>query len=471
MNDSVATKRSAHRTDSIGVWATERPPRLRVAFATLGCKVNQYDTATIETALLGRDCEIVPFSAVADVYVVNTCTVTDRADAESRALARRAKRVNGQARVVMTGCMAQTSAQAAADLPEVDYVVGIGRLADLLRAVRGEIGGQEGRIFSSNVRKARTVDTLGAEVFSGQTRAFLKVQEGCDLFCTFCIVPFARGRSRSVEPRRVIGELERLARNGFREVVLTGVHLGGYGRDLAPRLDLADLVEMIAEQSPVPRLRLSSIDPPEVTSRLLRIMKDSAVICPHLHVPVQAGTDPVLRRMRRQYDAAMVRDVAIELRRAMPDASLGTDVIAGFPGETEAEFEAGLALLDAAPFTYFHVFPYSRRSGTTAAKATDPVLPATIRARASVLRRLGERKRIEFVQRFIGKRLRVLAEAKRDRETGLLVGYSRNYIRVLVRGGDDLVNRESWVQVVAGRRDRVLAEPIAAANRDATLET
>jgi threonylcarbamoyladenosine tRNA methylthiotransferase MtaB len=174
--------------------------------------------------------------------------------------------------------------------------------------------------------------------------------------------------------------------------------------------------------------------------------------------------------MRRQYDAAMVRDVAFELRRAMPEASLGTDVIAGFPGETDADFEAGLLLLDAAPFTYFHVFPYSRRSGTTAAKASDPIAPATIRNRAQRLRRLGERKRIEFARSFLGERLSVLPESKRDRDTGLLVGYSRNYLRVLVRGGDVLINRESLVQVVGARRDRLLAKPLSASNGDATLD-
>jgi len=445
-------------------------PRLRVAFATLGCKVNQYDTATMETALLRGDCEVVGFSEVADVYVVNTCTVTDRADAESRSLARRAKRLNSTARVVMTGCMAQTSAHAAAALPEVDYVVGIGRLQDLLRAVRGEMAESEGRIFTSNVRKSATVETLGAEVFSGQTRAFLKIQEGCDLFCAFCIVPFARGRSRSVEPRRVLAELHRLAERGFREVVLTGVHLGGYGKDLSPGLNLADLVEMIAETSPVRRVRLSSIDPPEVSNRLLDIMRLSDVICSHLHVPVQAGADPVLRRMRRQYDAAMVQDVAAEVRLVLPDASLGTDVIAGFPGETEADFEAGYALLKAASFTYFHVFPYSRRSGTTAAKASDPLAAPIIRARAARLRRLGESKRVEFAQKFVGTRLHVLAESKRDRTTGHLVGYSRNYVRVLVRGGDDLMNRESIVQVFARQRDRVFAEPVSASHADATID-
>jgi len=428
--------------------------RLRVAFATLGCKVNQYDTATMETALR-VDCEVVPFAAGADVYVVNSCTVTDRADAESRRLARRARRLNPQGRVILTGCFAQTSAQRAA-LPEVDYVIGVGRLPDILRAVHEQIPAAEGRVLVHNLRKAEQVSTLGAEVFGGQTRAFLKVQEGCDLFCTFCIVPFARGRSRSVAPRRVLDELARLAARGFREVVLTGIHLGGYGKDLDPALTFADLLEMIAEVAPVPRIRLSSIDPPEVTPRLLRLLAGSPVLCPHLHVPVQAAADGVLRRMRRLYDADMVRDVASEIRRALPDAALGTDVIAGFPGESAAEFAAGMALLEAAPFSYFHVFPYSRRRGTTAAKAVDQVPAATITTRAQALRSLGAAKRRAFAARFVGAELDVLLEATPDRDTGLQVGYSRNYLRVLVDAPNRLTNTE--VRVNAARRigDRLL---------------
>jgi threonylcarbamoyladenosine tRNA methylthiotransferase MtaB len=238
--------------------------KLRVAFATLGCKVNQYDTATMETALRER-CELVPFAAGADVYVVNSCTVTDRADAESRQLARRARRLNPHGRVVLTGCFAQTGGAHAA-LPEVDYVIGVNRLPDVLRAVLDQIPADEGRILIDNLRQAERVATLGADVFAGQTRAFLKVQEGCDLFCTFCIVPMARGRSRSVPPRRVLDELHRLAARGFQEVVLTGIHLGGYGKDLAPALTLVDLLEMISAAAPLPRVRLSSIDPPEITS-------------------------------------------------------------------------------------------------------------------------------------------------------------------------------------------------------------
>lgn len=428
--------------------------KLRVAFATLGCKVNQYDTATIETALR-PDCDVVPFAEGADVYVVNSCTVTDRADAESRQLARRARRLNPRGRVILTGCFAQTSPQRAA-LPEVDYVIGVGRLPDVLRAVHDQIPTDEGRVLVHNLRRADQVTTLGAEVFSGQTRAFLKVQEGCDLFCTFCIVPFARGRSRSVEPRRVLAELQRLAAGGFHEVVLTGIHLGGYGKDLTPALTFADLVEMIAEAAPVPRIRLSSIDPPEVTPRLLDLVARSDVLCPHVHVPVQAATDGVLRRMRRLYDSAMVRDVAAEIVRTVPDAALGTDVIAGFPGEGDAEFEAGLALLEAAPFSYFHVFPYSRRSGTTAAKASDHVAPETIRTRAQALRRLGAAKRRAFAERCVGADLDVLVESTRDRDSGRLIGYSRNYARVLLDGPDTLFNSEVRVRAVARDGDRLL---------------
>ncbi len=232
---------------------------LRVAITTLGCKVNQYDTATIEDRLTADGHHLVPFSDCADVYIVNSCTVTNQADAESRQLARRAKRTNPEARVIMTGCYAQVSPKAVAKVPEVDHVIGLNRLDDILHAVKVELAE---RIAVSNLRKidgAKTpgVDTLGAVTFSGQTRAFLKIQEGCDLFCTFCIVPMSRGASRSVSPRVVFEQLDRLAERGFQEVVLTGIHLGGYGEDLEPAVNLTWLREAIEARKPVPRVRIS----------------------------------------------------------------------------------------------------------------------------------------------------------------------------------------------------------------------
>jgi threonylcarbamoyladenosine tRNA methylthiotransferase MtaB len=430
---------------------------MKVAFATLGCKVNQYDTATVQSAVLREGAEVVPFDVGADVYVVNTCAVTDRADQESRRLARRARRANPRARVVLTGCYAQTSPAQAAALPEVDYVVGVGRLDDLLQAIRGRVDAAAGRVVVGDLRKAERVGVLGAEQFVGHTRAFLKVQEGCDLFCTFCIVPFARGRSRSVEPRRVLAELDRLGARGFHEVVLTGIHLGSYGHDLDPPLSLSDLIEMIAERAPVPRVRVSSVDPPEVTARLLAVMASGGVVCPHLHMPVQAGADAVLRRMRRRYAAAQVREVLAEIARVLPEAGLGTDVIAGFPGETEEDFAATLELLAGGPFTYLHVFPYSRRTGTTAAKLAGHLPAETIRRRARVLRRLGAAQRRAFAARWVGRELRVLVEERRDRDSGCLVGYSREYVRVVLDAPAGLANTEVRVRGLALSDDRLWA--------------
>lgn len=418
---------------------------MRVAITTLGCKVNQYDSATLETRLRADGCTMVPFSGAADVYVVNSCSVTDRADMESKQLARRARRTNPAARVILTGCFAQSNSTAAA-IPEVDHVVGLNRLDDLVRAVDGSLDAGD-RVRVDDLRTARQVQTIGAEVFSGQTRAFLKVQEGCDLFCTFCIVPFSRGRSRSVPPRKVLEQMTMLADRGFREVVLTGIHLGAYGEDLEPSRDLAALLEMLVEHSPVERIRLSSIDPPEVTPRILDLIAADNALCPHLHIPVQAGEDSVLRRMRRKYDAAFVRELLDEIRTRMPDTAIGTDVIAGFPGETQAQFETTERMLAELPFTYFHVFPYSRRSGTTAAKLPGHLAAAEIKGRAERLRRLGETKRHAFAGRFVGKCLPVLVE-KGSGDRGLRRGYSRNYQRVGFDSQASLTNQEVWVEVV-----------------------
>lgn len=430
---------------------------MRVAVATLGCKVNQYDTASIETRLRAAGCTVTAFAPGADVYIVNTCTVTDRADAESRQLARRARRFNPAARVILTGCFAQVNPHGAA-IAEVDHVVGLNRLPDLVRAVRGELAAPAARILVDDLRTTRQVRTFGAEAFTGQTRAFLKVQEGCDLFCTFCIVPFARGRSRSVPARRVLEQVRMLAARGFQEVVLTGVHLGGYGADIEPRLTLTELLEMLLEHSPIPRLRLSSIDPPEVSPALLDLMQRSEVLCPHLHVPIQAGDDEVLRRMRRQYDIAAVRELCAGIRERLPVAAIGTDVIAGFPGETDAQFEDGLHLLAELPFTYLHVFPYSRRTGTTAAKLPGHVPPRIVRERAQRLRRLGQRKRTEFAARFIGRDVRVLVEQAPARAGGRLAGYTRSYQRVEFAGPPQLVNREVGVHVVGCRDGKLVGQ-------------
>jgi threonylcarbamoyladenosine tRNA methylthiotransferase MtaB len=409
---------------------------MRFAIATLGCKVNQYDTAMIEARLAARGFERCEFDQPADVYIVNTCTVTGRADAESMRLARRARRLNPAARVVMTGCLAQTSPGLLARHREVDAIVGLSRLEDLERAATGD---NAERVMVANLRKERAPIELGAVALTGHSRAFLKVQEGCDQFCTFCVVPFSRGASRSVEPRRICAALDELHARGFREVILSGVHLGGYGKDLDPPIALTDLLEMVAERSPIKRVRISSLDPEELSDRIIAIIAQSDKFCPHLHLPLQAGHDLILARMRRRYDTAHFRNRVDRVLDAMPDAAVGTDLIVGFPGETPEQFEAGAAFIEGLPLAYLHVFPYSVRTGTGAAKMAGKVKAAEIKRRAALIRAVGERKRMAFASRFIGRRLKVLLEEPMD--GGGFGGYSRNYVRVLTRGPAHLTNQ------------------------------
>lgn len=429
---------------------SNRPSAPRVAIATLGCKVNAYDTATMADRLRAAGCVLVEADTPADVVIVNSCTVTDAADAESRRLARRARRRNPAARVILTGCYAQTQPRAAAAVEAVDHVIGLNRLDALVEAVTASAP-RVARIEVGNTRRETAVRTFGARTFDGQTRAFLKVQEGCDLFCTFCIVPMARGRSRSLPPRAILAELEELAARGFREVVLTGVHLGGWGHDLDPPADLVWLLDALLEQGRFARIRLSSIDPHEVTEALVRLMAAAAAVCPHLHVPLQAADDGVLARMRRRYDTTLAAERLAMIRELLPDAAIGTDLIAGFPGEDDAAFARTLAFVEASPVTYGHVFPYSVRSGTTAAKLDGQQIPATIAARARLLRAACERKRGVFAARFDGAPAEVLVETTRDPQRGVLRGYTRNYLRAHLDGPD------AWMGTVVPVRLRVTA--------------
>jgi threonylcarbamoyladenosine tRNA methylthiotransferase MtaB len=432
------------------------PPR--VSFQTLGCKVNAYDTAAMAEHLRAAGCEIVSADALADVVVVNTCTVTDAADAESRRLARRVRRLNPAARVIVTGCYAQTKPQEVAALDVVDHVIGTNRLDELLRAAL-DATNDTPRVVVEDVRRAQNVRTFGARNFEGHTRAFLKVQEGCDLFCTFCIVPMARGRSRSLAPRQILREMEALAQAGFHEVVLTGVHLGGYGEDLEPRVDLTWLLEALIEQGIFRRIRLSSIDPHEVTERLLDVMAGSDDVCPHLHVPLQAGDDATLRRMRRRYDTGLAAERLAMIAERVPSVSIGTDLIAGFPGEDEASFERTLAFVAAAPLAYAHVFPYSVRSGTTAAKLPEQVPPAAIRHRARRLREITTRKAVAHRRRFDSTPAEVLVESTRDPASGSLRGYTRNYLRAQLDGPDAFKGRRVAATLRVGADGTVRAEP------------
>ncbi len=442
---------------------------MRIAITTLGCKINQYDSAVIQARLGSEQHSFVPFDERADFYIINTCTVTDRADWEARQLVRRARRLSPGARVLVTGCYAQVSPQEVARVPGVDFVVGLNRLDDLLRFVNQPARPDEGKISVGDMRRERGNPVLGATGLPGHTRAFLKIQEGCNYSCTYCIIPTARGLSRSVPPEEVLSQVRSLAAEGFVEIVLTGIHLGGYGHDLKPKIDLTSLLEKIIESRLIPRLRLSSLDPREVPDRLLNFLAQSDVLCPHLHVCVQAGEDRILKQMRRNYDTAYYQELMARAREALPDAALGSDIIVGFPGETEDDFQRSMEFFDSLPLTYFHVFPYSVRTGTAAATLPGQVPREIKKERARRVRELGTKKKREFYSGFIGRRVSVLVEQAVDGASGAYKGYSRNYLPVLVHAEKSQINCEVEVSI-EGLESGWLRGRVAERSRDQELK-
>jgi threonylcarbamoyladenosine tRNA methylthiotransferase MtaB len=420
----------------------------RVAFATLGCRVNQADTQQLQTALEARGFSTVPFGAAADVVVVNTCTVTARAEVSDRQAIRRARRANPEARVVVTGCWAQTSGEDVAREAGVDLVVGNADkprlpalVEEMLRARRGPV-----RVEVGDFRGARVAIESPARAL-GRSRAFVKVQDGCQHRCAFCIVPRARGQSRSLDPVRLVDQVRGLVDAGHAEVTLTGVDLGHYGADLVPRTSLAALLRALVDVTGLRWLRLSSMLPAYFTDDVLEIVTGAPAIAPHFHVPLQSGSDRVLRAMRRPYTVAMYRRVVERLARDIPRLGLGADVIAGFPGEHADDAAATQALIEALPFSYLHVFPYSDRSGTEAVARPDHVDRATVARRAARLRALAMAKAAAFRLALVGRTEDVLVLETRDRATGGLVGLTGHYVEVVFEGPDTLMRRIARVRL------------------------
>lgn len=435
------------------------PAVLRVAVATLGCKVNQCESAGIAEALAARGITVVPFEEVADGYIINTCTVTGRTDYQSRQLIRRATRQNPAAAVLVTGCYAQRAPMEIARIPGVRFITGNAekeRIPDIL----SEMTAGTLRVLVGDIRAEKRISRLGATLFPQHTRAFLKIQDGCDAFCSYCIVPHARGASRSLPPEEVAERISSISRAGYREVVLTGIHLGAWGRDLQPRTDLVTLVRRMAEEPALERLRLSSIEPRELSAELITLIAGSRTLCRHLHIPLQSGDNSVLAAMRRDYDAAFFRDLVSGLPSAVPGIGIGIDLMAGFPGETDEAFLNTLGLVEALPVSYLHVFPYSRRPGTPAASMAGQVPEPVKKRRAERLRAVGAIKRRRFAEGFIGTPLKVLIEGRSDPGTGLPVGFSDNYIPVAVRGDGAIANRIVRVMPEAFVKDHLVAEVI-----------
>ncbi|MBJ6749714.1 tRNA (N(6)-L-threonylcarbamoyladenosine(37)-C(2))-methylthiotransferase MtaB [Geomonas anaerohicana] len=427
----------------------------RIAITTLGCKINQFESAAMTEALEQDGYSFVPFSESADIYVINSCTVTAKTDAESRRLIRRATRMNPEARVVITGCYAQMAGDELLKLPGVNLILGNSEKKDIVGFIKGL--GDEPQAVVSDISQQRSGERTQLESFAEHTRAFLQVQNGCDARCAYCIVPYARGASRSVAPQEALDGMAAFAAKGFQEIVLTGIHLGAYGLDLEPATDLLGLMRLAEHQGVVRRLRVGSVEPTEVPTEMIEFMAGSKMVCPHLHLPLQSGSDGVLARMNRGYDTALFRSVVEALVAAMPDVSIGSDVIAGFPGETDQEFQETLSFIDSLPLAYLHVFPFSQRPGTPAATMAAQVQPRVIKERAEALRILSEKKKAEYAARFVGRELQVLVQ----KDEGGRKGLSRNYLPVLIEECDGLINQEVTV-LITGTRGGELTGRLAA---------
>ena len=431
----------------------------KVAITTLGCKVNQCESAGIAEAMAARGITLVPFEAEADCYIVNPCTVPGRTDDQSRRLIRRAIRRNPAAAVLATGCYAQRAPEEIARIPGVRIVAGNAEKLHLYDIIEEFVDGKGPQVRVGEIRSEKRFTPLGAAVIPGHTRAFLKIQDGCDALCSYCIVPRVRGGSRSLRPAEVADGIASLAGRGFREVVLSGIHLGAYGRDLAPATDLTAVVRRIVEERPIERLRLSSIEPREITAELLALIGPPGIVCRHLHIPLQSGDDGILAAMNRDYDAAFFRGLIRNILATIPGIAIGIDAMVGFPGENEAAFANTLRLVEELPLAYLHVFPFSRRPGTPAAAMPGQVPEADKRQRVERLRAIGAEKRRVFAEKSIGAPLAVLIEGKKDKSTGFFTGFSDNYTPVVCRGAAD-VNRVVDVLPGSFRNGRLFADVI-----------
>lgn len=422
-------------------------PPVTVSLSTLGCRLNQVESQELVGLLERHGFRAVTGEESAQVYVVNTCTVTGKADFSDRQLIRRITRDNPGALMVVTGCYAQTDPQAITRLPGVDLVIGNQekyRLPELLASL---VKRRRPEVRVGEISAARGVPIAPFARMSGRTRAFVKVQDGCQHRCAFCIVPMARGGSRSQDPNVVAEQVEALVAAGYPEITLTGVDIGHYGWDMVPRTTLAALVRRLAETPGLRWLRLSSVLPAYFTPELKEVVTGSPVVVPHLHLPLQSGSDRVLRLMRRPYNVRMYRELVESLAGAIPGLGLGTDLIVGHPGERDEDFEMTLDLVRTLPFSYLHVFAYSDRRGTEAARLGERVPPGAIRERGSKLRTLGREKGLGFRRDMVGQRREVLVLAQRDRDTGLLSGLTSNYVEVVFDGPEHLARRFARVTV------------------------
>jgi threonylcarbamoyladenosine tRNA methylthiotransferase MtaB len=423
---------------------------------THGCRYNQFESAEISQHLRDEGFEVVPESQEADLYVINTCTVTGRSDYKSRQSIRKASSRNKDAAIVVTGCYSQMNPEEIVEKTEADLVVGNVEKYDLGRYLEKAGLWKDGRlqrrkmpagIFVDGLSQNARFKSLPVDNIPGRTTAYLKVQTGCSHACSFCIVTLARGDSISDDPLNVIHRFKEIVESGSREIILTGIHLGSYGKDLTPKTSLFRLLEQLAGLDGDFRIRLSSLGPMDIQDALIALMRDSKKICPSLHLPLQSGADHILASMKRNYTSAQYRRVFEKILSQVEDVGIGADVMVGFPGETKEMFQETARMIQGLPFAYLHVFHYSERPGTEAVRLPHKVPPQVGKERAEELKAIGLQKSLKFRKRFIGSNRDVLVEKKRDRKTGLLKGNTDNFIPVFLERGEETKDRLKKVRL------------------------
>lgn len=425
----------------------------KVAFTTLGCKVNQYDTDAMKGLFIERGYTAVDFDSVADIYVINTCSVTNMGEKKSRQLIRQAKRRNPRARIVVTGCYAQLAPEAIAAIEGVNLVIGTNnrhKIVDLVEEIQSteETINIVRNIMQEDQFEEMPLYTKAIE----KARAFMKIQEGCTNFCTFCIIPYTRGKLKSRQLSAIKKEAIQLVAGGYREIVLTGIHLGNYGLDLPNKPTLADVVKTLLSIEGLDRIRLGSIESVELSEELIHLIATEERVCSHLHLPLQAGHDRILKKMNRHYDLGTYKNLITSLRQKIPNLALTTDVIVGFPTETDAEFEESLETIREFGFTHIHVFPYSKREGTPAARMEGQVPEAVKKTRVALLHQVSRDTLARYMKEHIGDEVSILIEQIKD---GFYLGFTDDYIHGKIPVGDTSF---TIGQIVKGRVESVIED-------------
>ena len=437
----------------------------KVAFITLGCKVNQYETNAMVQEFIEKGYEIVEHTEVADIYVINTCTVTNMSDRKSRQMLRRVKELNKDSIVVACGCYVQVSKEELEKIEEVDLILGNNEKKHIVELVEKFQNEKNIREKKSEIEEVEDVMgqkefvEFGDVIYTEKTRAVIKVQDGCDRFCSYCIIPYARGRVRSRKPENVISEIEKISKKGIKEVVITGIHIASYGKDFKKEYRLIDLLEEINKIEGIERIELGSIEPLLITEEFVKRLKKLEKICHHFHLSLQSGCNETLERMNRRYKVEEFRKIVELLRKNYKDVNLTTDIIVGFPGETEEEFQKTYKFLEEIKFYKMHIFKYSQRKGTVAAKMKEQIDGNKKEERSRILIELSDKNEEEYNKKYIGKEVEVLWEEEKN---GFYKGHTKNYILAYLKTDKEkekkLENTITKVKCIEAKKDHILVQ-------------